>query len=138
LLEFASNIASFPSTNGAFANGDGVKAARKIGAKLNLMDQIQLHPTGLVDPKDPTNPTKFLGPEALRASGGIIVNNKGQRFVNELGLRDYVSKAILDQNLHFADDKGNFFAYLFLNDAGVKIFQEQIFAFYQCPLKISS
>lgn len=93
-----------------------------------------MHPTGLIDPKDPSNPTKFLGPEALRASGGIIVNARGERFVNELGLRDEVSKAILEQNMRYpvTEGTGYHFAYLFMNNAAVKQFQEQIFAFYQC------
>jgi succinate dehydrogenase/fumarate reductase flavoprotein subunit len=80
LKEFSPEIASFASTNGGFATGDGVVAARKIGADLALMDKVQLHPTGLVDPKDPNNPTKFLGPEALRAAGGILLNQEGKRF----------------------------------------------------------
>ena len=34
LSEFAPRLASLPSTNGAFATGDGVKLARHIGAAL--------------------------------------------------------------------------------------------------------
>lgn len=49
-----------------------------------------------MDPKDVLNPTKYLAPEALRGSGGILVNNLGERFVNELDLRSVVSKAIFD------------------------------------------
>jgi succinate dehydrogenase/fumarate reductase flavoprotein subunit len=32
-----------------------------------------------------------LAAEALRGSGGIIINRDGERFVDELGRRDYVS-----------------------------------------------
>lgn len=32
--------------------------------------------------------------EALRGCGGILVNSKSERFVNELGLRDYVTREI--------------------------------------------
>lgn len=49
--------------------------------------------------QDPLNPTKVLGPEALRGSGGILVNQKGQRFVNELDLRSVVAAAILKVGL---------------------------------------
>jgi len=49
-----------------------VRLADDVGAKMVLMDQVQIHPTGFVDPKDPSNPTKFLAPEALRAVGGNI------------------------------------------------------------------
>lgn len=37
---------------------------------------------------------KFLAPEALRGFGGILLDHKGQRFVNELGPRDDVTGAI--------------------------------------------
>ena len=78
------------TTNGAFAIGDGVRMGRAIGAKLIHMDKIQIHPTGFVDPKDPLNAVKFLGPEALRGCGGILINQHGKRFVDELGRRDHV------------------------------------------------
>ena len=55
------------------------------------MDQIQIHPTGFVDPNDPYSATKFLGPELLRGSGGILLDQTGKRFCNELGLRDYIT-----------------------------------------------
>eukprot|EP00624_Nannochloropsis_granulata_P002102 evm.model.NODE_20417_length_10763_cov_21.298616.2 len=92
-----SKTLGMPSTNGAFATGDGVKMGLALGALTVDMDKVQLHPTSFVDPKDPLNPTKILGPEALRGSGGILVNHEGQRFVNELDLRSVVSNAILKQ-----------------------------------------
>ncbi len=55
------------------------------------MDKVQVHPTGLVDPKDPTAKTKFLAAEALRGEGGLLLNSKGKRFCDDLGHRDYVS-----------------------------------------------
>lgn len=55
------------------------------------MEYVQVHPTGIVNPKDPNNKIKFLAAEALRGSGGIILNRDGERFVDELGRRDYVS-----------------------------------------------
>ena len=52
--------------------GDGVKiATRDVDAELSLMDQVQVHPTGLFDPKQPSAGTVFLGAEALRGSGGM-------------------------------------------------------------------
>ncbi|KAF2707569.1 Flavocytochrome c [Pleomassaria siparia CBS 279.74] len=79
------------TTNGAHATGDGHKMLMSIGANGIDMDKVQVHPTGLVDPKDPTAKTKFLAAEALRGEGGILLNNKGQRFCDDLGHRDYVS-----------------------------------------------
>lgn len=42
---------------------------------------LQVHPTALVDPKDPTNLSKFLGPETMRGEGGILVDGSGKRQV---------------------------------------------------------
>lgn len=80
-------VARLATTNGAWATGDGVKLGLAIGAGSVDLDQVQLHPTGLVDPKDPTNPSKFLAPEALRGAGGILLNQDGDRFVDELSTR---------------------------------------------------
>ncbi|THW23453.1 Flavocytochrome c [Aureobasidium pullulans] len=79
------------TTNGAHATGDGHKMLMQIGANGIDMDKVQVHPTGLVDPKDPGSKWKFLAAEALRGEGGLLLNGKGQRFSDELGHRDYVS-----------------------------------------------
>lgn len=79
------------STNGTHATGDGHKMLMKIGANDIDMDKVQVHPTGLVDPKDPGSKWKFLAAEALRGEGGLLLNSDGQRFSDELGHRDYVS-----------------------------------------------
>merc|ERR1711977_601580 len=79
------------TTNGAHATGDGHKMLMNIGANGIDMESVQVPPTGLVDPKDPTAKTKFLAAEALRGEGGLLLNSKGQRFTDELEHRDYVS-----------------------------------------------
>ncbi|KAK1143233.1 Osmotic growth protein [Aspergillus melleus] len=79
------------STNGTHATGDGQKMLMDIGANGIDMDKVQVHPTGLVDPKDPEAKFKFLAAEALRGEGGLLLNSDGQRFSDELGHRDYVS-----------------------------------------------
>ena len=79
------------STNGTHATGDGHKMLMAIGANGVDMDKVQVHPTGLIDPKDPGSKWKFLAAEALRGEGGILLNNKGERFADDLGHRDYVS-----------------------------------------------
>jgi flavocytochrome c len=85
------------TTNGAHATGDGHKMLMSIGANGIDMDKVQVHPTGLVDPKDPTAKTKFLAAEALRGEGGLLLNSKGQRFTDELEHRDYVSGKLWEQ-----------------------------------------
>nr|CCC47842.1 putative NADH-dependent fumarate reductase, fragment [Trypanosoma vivax Y486] len=130
LREYAPDLPGFPTTNGPWATGDGVKLARRLGAKLVDMDKIQLHPTGLINPKDPANPTKFLGPEALRGSGGILLNKQGKRFVNELGLRSAVSRAIIQQKNEYPGSNGSHFAYCVLNDAARQLFGVGTHDFY--------
>ena len=79
------------STNGTHATGDGLKMLMEIGGNGIDLDKVQVHPTGLVDPKDPGSKWKFLAAEALRGEGGLLLNSQGQRFADELGHRDYVS-----------------------------------------------
>lgn len=98
------------TTNGAHATGDGHKMLMNIGANGIDMDKVQVHPTGLVDPKDPTAKTKFLAAEALRGEGGLLLNSKGQRFTDELEHRDYVSGKMWEQK-----EQGNWPIRLILN-----------------------
>jgi flavocytochrome c len=94
LNEYAPELMNFPSTNGDFSKGSGVKLGREIGADLVDMDKVQVHPTGFVDPKNRYVKDKFLAPELLRGVGGILVNENGDRFCDELGTRDYVTRKI--------------------------------------------
>ncbi|KAK4170331.1 FAD binding domain-containing protein [Cladorrhinum sp. PSN259] len=98
------------TTNGSHATGDGQKLVMKIGGNGIDMDKVQVHPTGLVDPKDPGSKWKFLAAEALRGEGGILLNGDGDRFCDELGHRDYVSGMI-----HKEKDKGKYPVRLVLN-----------------------
>eukprot|EP01061_Rhynchopus_euleeides_P007696 TRINITY_DN16771_c0_g1_i1.p1 TRINITY_DN16771_c0_g1~~TRINITY_DN16771_c0_g1_i1.p1 ORF type:complete len:1191 (+),score=481.32 TRINITY_DN16771_c0_g1_i1:91-3573(+) len=94
LKEVRPDLAGVPTTCGEWTTGSGIRIGAALGANLIDMDKVQLHPTSFIDPKDPSKNTKFLGPEALRGSGGILLNQKGERFVNELDLRSVVSEAI--------------------------------------------
>ncbi len=91
LKKYRPDVYDLPSTNGTHATGDGQKMVMEAGGGSIDMDKVQVHPTGLVDPKDPDNKWKFLAAEALRGEGGIMLNSKGDRFCDELGTRDYVS-----------------------------------------------
>lgn len=98
LRKYRPDIIDLPSTNGNHATGDGQKIIMKnLGLGID-MDKVQVHPTGLIDyeDKEVISGRKvprflFLGAEALRGEGGIILNSKGERFCDELGTRDYVS-----------------------------------------------
>ncbi|TMW63594.1 hypothetical protein Poli38472_002535 [Pythium oligandrum] len=97
LKRFSPGMEEFPTTNGPTAQGDGILMAEELGADLVLMDKVQLHPTGFINPKDRNAQQKFLAPEAIRGSGALLLNTEGKRFVNELSTRDLVSQAILAQ-----------------------------------------
>ncbi|KAK6465199.1 osmotic growth protein [Scheffersomyces coipomensis] len=98
LRKYRPDIVDLPSTNGNHATGDGQKIIMKNkGVGIDL-EKVQVHPTGLIDLNDKdvisgkTQPRfLFLGAEALRGEGGLMFNAKGERFVDELGTRDYVS-----------------------------------------------
>ena len=96
LKEFVPDKMKFPTTNGKQTQGIGVKMARKIGIGLTDMSQVQIHPTGFVNLDDRYQKNKILAPELLRGVGGILINQKGERFCNELGTRDYVSQKIIE------------------------------------------
>jgi flavocytochrome c len=85
------DLSKLPTTNGDFSTGDGLKAAMAIGGDHVDLKWVQVHPTGLVHPKEPEAKVKFLAAEALRGCGGIIIDKHGKRIANELGRRDYVS-----------------------------------------------
>ena len=91
LMKYRPDLANYPTTNGDHCTGDGIKLAYDIGAELKDMEYVQVHPTGLINPKDPNARWKFLAAEALRGVGGILLTADGDRFCNELGRRDYVS-----------------------------------------------
>ncbi|MDP2436125.1 MAG: FAD-binding protein, partial [archaeon] len=124
LAQHAPQLAHLATTNGRWATGDGVRLGAALGARLVHMDQVQIHPTGFVDPADPANPTKFLAPEALRGSGGLLFDpSSGRRFVNELGLRDHVAGSIM----RLADHT----ALLVLNDAALALYSAPALKFYR-------
>ena len=75
---------NLPTTNGDHCTGDGHKMAMTIGAAGIDMEKVQVHPTGLVDPNEPEAKVKFLAAEALRGVGGLLLDNEGKRFVDEL------------------------------------------------------
>lgn len=84
------------TTNPPNATGDGIAMAYRAGAFLEDMEFVQFHPTALYLPSSPP----FLLTEALRGEGGILRNNRCERFMKhyhrsqELAPRDVVSRAI--------------------------------------------
>ncbi|KAG2497527.1 hypothetical protein HYH03_004675 [Edaphochlamys debaryana] len=89
-----SPAAALATTNGPWAQGEALALAAEAGAELVGMEDVQIHPTGFVDPSNPDSKTKFLAPEKLRGSGGILLSPQGSRFVDELSTRDVVAGAV--------------------------------------------
>ena len=104
LLKYAPDLAKLPTTNGDWATGDIIKSTSDLGLSLVNMDSVQVHPTGFIEPKVPNHHTKFLAPEALRGCGALLLDAEGNRFVNELGRRNYVTDTIFK---HGKPYKGN-------------------------------
>src|SRR5512136_1466143 len=86
------------STNSSSGTGDGFAIGYRAGAELIDMEMIQFHPTGAVFPYDARG---RLVTEAVRGEGGLLLNNRGERFMKnydpqrmELSTRDVVARAI--------------------------------------------
>ncbi|MCH8860799.1 MAG: FAD-binding protein, partial [Thaumarchaeota archaeon] len=59
-------------------NGDGIQLAYDVGANFMDMEMFQFHPTGMVWPPSVRG---TLVTEGVRGDGGILKNNKGERFM---------------------------------------------------------
>lgn len=92
LSSYRPDLLELPTTNSDHSTGDGHRLATSVSASLIDMDQVQVHPTGFIDPANPDAKTKFLAAEALRGVGGLLVDGKGRRFVNEVERRDFVTE----------------------------------------------
>lgn len=82
------------STNYPHLTGDSLALALKYGIKLQDIDYIQIHPTTLFSKK---HGREFLISESVRGEGAVLLNSKGERFVDELLPRDVVANAIFDE-----------------------------------------
>jgi len=102
LSQYRPELLKMPTTAGAFSTGDGIGLATVLGAGRVDMDKVQVHPTGWVDPAEPEKKSKILAAELMRGVGGILMNDQGERFCNELGTRAYVTSQMLSHNPEYA------------------------------------
>jgi L-aspartate oxidase len=79
------------TTNPRGAVGEGLLLAQAAGASLADLELVQFHPTAL---RDDNRHDGFLLSEALRGAGATLLDDGGERFVDELAPRDVVARAV--------------------------------------------
>lgn len=94
------------STDTVGTTGDGIAMAESIGADFVGMKWIQTYPTC-----DPITGALLYIYDVRLMDRGILVNEEGNRFVEELDRRDVLSNAIKEQT--------GAYAYMFFDQAGV-------------------
>lgn len=87
----------YPCTsNDITITGDGIAMAYRAGCRLKNLEFVQFHPTML----DIDGRAAGLVSEAVRGAGGVLVNDKGERFMKDflpfkdLSPRDVVSREV--------------------------------------------
>ncbi len=78
------------TTNAYGSTGDGIASALRAGGVLRNMEFVQFHPTALKE-------SHILISESARGEGGYLVDEDGNRFVDELSPRDEVARAIFNK-----------------------------------------
>ncbi len=78
------------TTNPSGSVGEGLLLAHRAGAALADLELVQFHPTALLG-------DGFLLSEALRGAGATLLDDSGNRFVDELAPRDVVARAIAER-----------------------------------------
>ncbi len=87
------------TTNQPGSVGHGVAMAYRVGARLIDLEYVQFHPTVFAKKNAP----RFLVTEALRGEGGVLLNARGERFMDaldprgSLAPRDVVARAIIKE-----------------------------------------
>jgi len=85
------DLSNAGTTNAPGATGDGIVMAEKIGANLVGMEYIQMLPLG------DSRTGSLSGNIEKSTEDRFFVNKSGDRFVNEAGRRDDMTKALIAQ-----------------------------------------
>ncbi|MFP4487262.1 MAG: L-aspartate oxidase [Campylobacterales bacterium] len=78
------------NTNTPDSTGDGIAVALRAGLEVKNCEFVQFHPTGFAK-------SGQLVSEAARGEGGFLVNEKEERFTDELQTRDKLARAIAEE-----------------------------------------
>lgn len=84
------------TTNPLGSVGEGITLAYGAGAAVADLEFVQFHPTALEG-------ACFLLSEALRGEGALLLDQEGQRFIDELAPRDVVARAVATRGTALLD-----------------------------------
>src|SRR5207302_3439216 len=84
------------TTNPPASAGDGIVLAYRAGAAVADLELVQFHPTVLAS-------DGLLLSEALRGEGALLIDERGERFTDELAPRDVVARAIDERGAALLD-----------------------------------
>lgn len=117
----------FKVTSNAHAlTGDGVAVPFRRGLPIEDMEFFQFHPTGIYK-------MGILITEGARGEGGILINGKGERFmeryapsIKDLAPRDVISRAIYTEIRDGNGVDGKDFVYLDLRHLGPEVIEKKL------------
>lgn len=114
------------TSNSHSNTGDGLGAVLRAGLPLEDMEFVQFHPTGLY-------PSGILITEGARGEGGILLNDKGERFMEkyapekkELAPRDIVSRSIQTEIDEGRGIGGKNYVHLDITHLGAQVIMERL------------
>ncbi|QKR00487.1 succinate dehydrogenase flavoprotein subunit [Metallosphaera tengchongensis] len=124
------------TTNAYINTGDGYAMALRAGAALKDPEFVQFHPTALY-------PSDILISEAARGEGGILRNNKGERFMAryapkklDLAPRDIASRSIMIEIREGRGFPGNYVG-LDLTHLGESYIKERLALAYEAAMNFA-
>jgi L-aspartate oxidase len=109
------------TTNPPGAIGGGLLLAYAAGAQLADLELMQFHPTAVVGANGAAG---FQVTQAIRGEGALLLNARGERFVDELAPRDEVARAVQRQ----MDASGASSVGLDMRDVGAGLFPNVVSA----------
>ena len=121
------------TSNSWESTGDGLAMAFRAGAAIMDMEMVQFHPTGMIWPPSVRG---LLVTEGVRGDGGILLNNKGERFMlkyspekKELDARDVVARCNYKEIMEGrGTEHGG--VYLDISHKGAKFIMEKLPSMY--------